>query len=110
MEKVIYSSLGAWFSPDPTIPGDPISENEAIVYLEDIIPKTEINPPKVEIDPENDIGCLQYTGGTTGMPKGAMLTHRNLVANTEQAKTWYSEAEIGKEVMLTALPLYHIYL
>ncbi len=109
VEKVIYSSLGPWFSPDPALPGDPISTDEEKIYLEDLIPKTEPNPPKVEIDSENDIACLQYTGGTTGMPKGAMLTHKNLVANIEQAKAWFPEAEIGKEVMLTALPLYHIY-
>ncbi len=109
VENVIYSSLGPWFSPDPALPGDPISTDEEKIYLEDLIPKTEPNPPKVEIDSENDIACLQYTGGTTGMPKGAMLTHKNLVANIEQAKAWFPEAEIGKEVMLTALPLYHIY-
>jgi len=109
VEKVIYSSLGSWFSPDPTIPVDPISTDGKTIYLEDIIPKTEPNPPKVEIDPENDIACLQYTGGTTGLPKGAMLTHKNLVANCEQAKVWFPKAQMGKEVMLTALPLYHIY-
>ncbi|TFH28941.1 MAG: long-chain fatty acid--CoA ligase, partial [Promethearchaeota archaeon] len=109
VEKVIYSSLGAWFSLDPTIPGDLLSVDKNTIYLEDIIPKTESNPPKVEIDPENDTACLQYTGGTTGMPKGAMLTHKNLVANIEQATVWFPGAQMGEEVMLTALPLYHIY-
>ncbi len=109
VEKVIYSSLGPWFTPDPTVSGDPISTDEKTIFLEDMIPKTEPNPPKVEIDTENDIACLQYTGGTTGLPKGAMLTHRNIVANTEQSKVWFPEAQMGKEVMLTALPLYHIY-
>ncbi|MHA1474784.1 MAG: long-chain-fatty-acid--CoA ligase [Promethearchaeota archaeon] len=109
VEKVIYSSLGPWFTPDPTVPGDPISTDGKTIFLEDMIPKTEPNPPKVEIDPENDIACLQYTGGTTGMPKGAMLTHKNLVANLEQGIVWFPEAQMGEEVMLTALPLYHIY-
>jgi len=61
------------------------------------------------ITPES-IAALQYTGGTTGVAKGATLTHRNLVANVAQAlETWKPRIEIGSEVMLTALPLYHIF-
>jgi len=59
----------------------------------------------------DDIAFLQYTGGTTGVAKGAMLTHRNLVANMQQASAWLSTSGIepGKEVIITALPLYHIF-
>ncbi|MEM1046042.1 MAG: AMP-binding protein [Pseudomonadota bacterium] len=58
----------------------------------------------------DDIAVLQYTGGTTGVPKGAMLTHGNLVLNTEQAiELFGSDLEKGREVILTALPLYHIF-
>jgi len=58
----------------------------------------------------DDIAFLQYTGGTTGVAKGAMLTHRNLVANMQQASVWIgTNAEMGKEVIITALPLYHIF-
>ncbi|HUY00552.1 MAG TPA: long-chain fatty acid--CoA ligase [Candidatus Deferrimicrobium sp.] len=110
VKTVIYSNLGGWFTPDPTIKSEtPFSEDSSHPYLEDIIQDTKPNPPKVDIDPEKDLACLQYTGGTTGLPKGAMLTHYNLVANTEQAKAWFPSAVMGKEVMLTALPLYHIY-
>ncbi|EKD54586.1 MAG: hypothetical protein ACD_60C00067G0004 [uncultured bacterium] len=57
-----------------------------------------------------DIAFLQYTGGTTGIAKGAVLTHRNLVANIVQAEAWFSPIfEIGKEIVITALPLYHIF-
>jgi long-chain acyl-CoA synthetase len=57
-----------------------------------------------------DIAFLQYTGGTTGVAKGAMLTHRNMIANMEQASAWISEKiEEGKETIITALPLYHIF-
>ncbi|MFY0625209.1 MAG: AMP-binding protein [Reichenbachiella sp.] len=57
-----------------------------------------------------DIAFLQYTGGTTGVSKGAMLSHKNLVANLEQVFGWLSlKLEEGKETVITALPLYHIF-
>ena len=57
-----------------------------------------------------DLAFLQYTGGTTGLAKGAMLTHRNMVANMQQASAWIKD-KLGadKEVIITALPLYHIF-
>ncbi len=66
--------------------------------------------PKVEMD-HDDVAFLQYTGGTTGVAKGAMLTNRNLVANMQQASAWISASgiEMGKEWIITALPLYHIF-
>jgi long-chain acyl-CoA synthetase len=57
-----------------------------------------------------DLAFLQYTGGTTGTPKGAMLTHRNIVSNMEQASAWMGPIFVeGEEVVLTPLPLYHIF-
>lgn len=57
-----------------------------------------------------DHAFLQYTGGTTGVPKGAILTHRNMVANLMQAYSWVrSYTEDGKDLVVTALPLYHIF-
>ena len=65
--------------------------------------------PEIEIDSE-DIAFLQYTGGTTGVSKGAMLTHRNMVANMQQAGVWVGKGlDFGNEVIITALPLYHIF-
>ena len=65
--------------------------------------------PDVDID-SGDIAFLQYTGGTTGVAKGAMLTHRNLVANMQQAGVWVGTGlDYGNEVIITALPLYHIF-
>jgi long-chain acyl-CoA synthetase len=58
----------------------------------------------------DDIAFLQYTGGTTGISKGAMLTHGNIVANLQQISAWVGGAlEDGREVVITALPLYHIF-
>ena len=65
--------------------------------------------PTVEVGHE-DIAFLQYTGGTTGVAKGAMLTHRNLVANMQQASVWLgTNVREGEEIIITALPLYHIF-
>ena len=58
----------------------------------------------------DDLAFLQYTGGTTGVSKGAMLTHRNLVANMQQAAAWVgTNVKLGNELIVTALPLYHIF-
>ncbi|GEO99656.1 AMP-binding protein [Methylobacterium haplocladii] len=65
---------------------------------------------RIAVGPD-DLAFLQYTGGTTGIAKAAMLTHRNIVANVEQCRTWFRvSGEDGQErVMVTALPLYHIF-
>jgi long-chain acyl-CoA synthetase len=65
--------------------------------------------PYIEIAPERDLALLQYTGGTTGLPKGAMLTHRNLVANAHQASAWDPDVVRGQEIVLAALPIFHVY-
>ena len=65
--------------------------------------------PAVPIVPSDDLALLQYTGGTTGLPKGAMLTHRNLVANAYQASAWDPEMQRGAETILAALPIFHVY-
>ncbi|MCZ0754824.1 long-chain-fatty-acid--CoA ligase [Anoxybacillus sp. J5B_2022] len=66
----------------------------------------EIN---VEVDPVEDVALLQYTGGTTGFPKAAMLTHRNLIANTLMCAHWMYRCQKGEEVILGVLPFFHVY-
>ena len=63
----------------------------------------------VDIDPKEDVALFQYTGGTTGISKAAMLTHYNLVANTMQAVHWLSDRQEGGEVLLAVLPFFHVY-
>ncbi len=67
------------------------------------------NPKPVAIDPAEDVAVLQYTGGTTGVPKGAMLTHANLYANSEQCALWFVGARDGQERMLGVLPFFHVF-
>ncbi|WP_051353192.1 long-chain-fatty-acid--CoA ligase [Thalassobacillus devorans] len=73
--------------------------------------QTAPGPPKqVTINPANDVAVLQYTGGTTGRSKGAMLTHRNLVANVVQTHEYFKDdIEPGKERYLTVIPLFHVF-
>lgn len=67
-----------------------------------------VEPVSRESSPD-DLALLQYTGGTTGVPKGVMLTHRNLVANTWQCRHWMSSLREGEEVFLGVLPFFHVY-
>ncbi len=88
--------------PDYDIPG-------AVRFRDALAAGGRHTLPAVEITPE-DIAFLQYTGGTTGVAKGAMLTHRNMVANMQQASAWIgTNARPGEELIVTALPLYHIF-
>lgn len=74
----------------------------------DIIEPGEL-PDPVEIDPEKDLAVLQYTGGTTGTPKGAMLTHYNVYANAEQVSRWSPHLIEGEESFLGVLPFFHVF-
>jgi long-chain acyl-CoA synthetase len=64
---------------------------------------------EVEVDPDDDLALLQYTGGTTGLSKGVMLTHTNLNANAVQINAWLPDLEPGREVILAVLPFFHSY-
>ena len=80
---------------------------DAALSLEGLIRCHQAPQELPRIDPAQDLALLPYTGGTTGVPKGVMLTHRNLVVNTLQFSRWYSYRE-GHEVFIAALPLFHI--
>ncbi len=107
IERVITTSLFDYSAtPDkaqPT-PEGALSLNSLITDV------AEVDLPRVEIDPAEDVAVLQYTGGTTGVPKGAMLTHRNLYTNTLQSWIWGGPiTRPGDERYLLVIPYFHIY-
>ncbi|MEP6896481.1 MAG: AMP-binding protein, partial [Chloroflexota bacterium] len=79
------------------------------VWLQDLIAKHKgASRPKLEVGPD-DTALFQYSGGTTGISKGAVALHRNIVANTMQLKAWFVTSNDGQEVYLMAIPLFHVY-
>ncbi len=79
------------------------------VWMKDLIARHKPEDrPKVDVGPE-DVALFQYSGGTTGISKGAVALHRNLVANSLQVRKWMVSAEDGKEIVLMAIPLFHVY-
>jgi long-chain acyl-CoA synthetase len=95
--KYIKKKIPAWDIPN------------AISFKKILSEGKQMNFERVMVN-SDDIAFLQYTGGTTGVSKGAILTHRNIVANILQAEAWFQpEFERGDEIIITALPLYHIF-
>jgi long-chain acyl-CoA synthetase len=78
-------------------------------WLQDLLAANPPEPPAVRIDPKQDLAVLPYTGGTTGSPKGVMLTHYNLTAARFGAQAAFPGFEQDKEVVLAFLPFFHIY-
>ncbi len=85
-----------------------ISWNDCHVAFEQLISNDGVYKA-VEVDIHQDVALLQYTGGTTGVPKGAMLTHANVYSNACQAEMWFKGIEKGQERILAALPLFHVF-
>ena len=77
-------------------------------FFKDLVRRSEPDPPRPAIDLE-DIAVLQYTGGTTGASKAAILTHRNLSYNVQQIQAWLIDPVPGEDVLLAALPLFHVF-
>ncbi len=85
-----------------------IKPHRRLIMFSDVIQNDGAFDP-VEIDPIHDLAVLQYTGGTTGVPKGAMLSHQNVYANATQAKIWFHQLEEGQHKMLGVLPFFHVF-
>lgn len=102
MLRAVYQKMAA---PPPEI-----FEREGFYQFQELIKKYPPNPPKIVFNVKEDLVTLPYTGGTTGLPKGAMITHCNLIAGKHLGSNfWGDVVEEGKEVVLAYLPFYHIY-
>jgi long-chain acyl-CoA synthetase len=87
----------------------PVPDRPNQHWLQGLLDKYPPRPPRVEIDPEMDLAALPYTGGTTGHPKGVMLTHFNLIAAERAAHSAFPSLRPGEETFLAFLPFFHIY-
>jgi len=100
--RAVYQKMAA--------PPVDIYEKEGVYRFQDLIKKYPPNPPKIEFNINEDLVTLPYTGGTTGKPKGAMITHYNFAAARQLAsRFWGDIVQEGKEVVVAYLPFYHIY-
>jgi long-chain acyl-CoA synthetase len=110
MKKFLGSSILRAVYQKMAVPPAEIFEREGFYQFQDLIKKYSPSPPKVEFNIKEDLVTLQYTGGTTGLPKGAMITHYNLTAARYlTAEFWGDVVQEGKETVLAYLPFYHIY-
>jgi long-chain acyl-CoA synthetase len=103
LKNVIVTGLGD-FPPEGPLPTP--KEVEGVTQFLNLL-KHEPKPPKVKINPREDWALLQYTAGTTGLPKGTILTHANMVANTTQLISWLN-FEPGKEIVCSSFPFFHL--
>jgi long-chain acyl-CoA synthetase len=86
----------------------PVPRDGGTHLFSELLGQAPARPQPVGVSPE-DVALFQYTGGTTGRPKGAMLTHYSLVANAIQTRRWFVQLVDGQEVMLAVLPFFHVY-
>jgi len=124
LDRVILTSIGEylpalkkWFGKSAMakayggmhVPTPEQIKEAGLLSFRDLIRRYPPNPPQVTIDPVKDIAVLPYTGGTTGLPKAAILTHRNMIALQVQVLSFWPLFEEGKEVGMAFLPFFHIY-
>jgi long-chain acyl-CoA synthetase len=107
LKNVIITSLEEYASKTTATPST-LEQKPNVHSFQELLKEKGSKPLKVGINPEEDLAALQYTGGTTGTAKGAMLTHLNLVSNALAFAAWI-KGEVAEETFLTALPLFHIY-
>ncbi|MBC8075438.1 MAG: long-chain fatty acid--CoA ligase [Chloroflexales bacterium] len=85
-----------------------VPEEPGTFFFSKLLSGSNAAPPAVSIAPD-DVALFQYTGGTTGLPKAAMLTHHNLTSNVVQVTAWLADAQQGREKIMSAIPFFHVY-
>ena len=118
IKQIIYTSIGDYL-PFPknllfplvakkkSLAAD-VKSAENVYKWKDVLAKSSPTPPDVELS-FDDVAMYQYTGGTTGVSKGTILTHGNLSKNVQQAGAWFPTFKKGEEAMLGALPFFHVF-
>jgi long-chain acyl-CoA synthetase len=117
VEKIILTGVGEYLKTIVRILGNLLGKvprmkkwpvGPKFLKFQDVL-KSEPNPKEVKFDTKKDLAVLMYTGGTTGLPKGAMLSQYNIVANCYQCEAWLPGVKPGEEATVCALPLSHIF-
>ena len=118
IKQIIYTSIGDYlpFPKNILFPlvakkknlAADVKSAENVYKWKDMLAKSSPTPPDVELS-FDDVAMYQYTGGTTGVSKGAILTHGNLSKNVQQAGAWFPTFKKGEEAMLGALPFFHVF-
>ena len=109
LKKLLGKGLLGKDYADLQVPTSEEIAQAGLLDFQELVKKYPPNPPQIKINPKKDIAALPYTGGTTGLPKAAVLTHYNMVALMEQAHAFWQIFEDGKEVLMAFLPFFHIY-
>jgi len=107
MKKIMGKSILRGVYQKMAAPSPDIVSKENFYRLHDLIESYSPDPPAVEIIPQKDLVVLPYTGGTTGPPKGVMVTHYNAVANVAQVAAYLPELKDGRETLIAYMPYYH---
>jgi long-chain acyl-CoA synthetase len=87
----------------------PVPPDAQVTWWNDLMKGSYGELPALEVNPKEDVAALVYTGGTTGLSKGAMLTHFNMVSNALQTATWFVDTKEGEEGIMCVLPFFHSY-
>ncbi len=109
LDLVVVTNVGEYLPTFRRLLAKKASVAGKVHWLQELLKQYPATPPAVPIDPKTDLAALPYTGGTTGNPKGVMLTHFNLMAAQAIGYAAFPNLEPGKEVVLAFLPFFHIY-
>ncbi|MBW2060118.1 MAG: AMP-binding protein [Deltaproteobacteria bacterium] len=109
MKKMFGKNITSRVYREMEVPSPEMIKQAGLHQFQDLVKKYPPEPPSVTIDPKTDIAALPYTGGTTGLPKAAILTHYNMVSLRAQTVSFWPFFEEGKETVIAFLPFFHIY-